>query len=104
MKDVLQELAASPKAAQLVAMTTTGTGMGTVFEWIPSDIGKLATLIGIVLSSILIYKHSMLLKQDSEKNKLELEILKEKRREQVENAEKRAAVGEPVRRDYDELN
>ena len=89
MKDVIQEVAANPKAAQLVAMATTGTGVGTIFDIIPDDIGKLATLVGIILSSILIYKHAKLLKQDAEKNKIELEILKERRREQLENAAKR---------------
>ena len=89
MKDLIHEVLINPKAAQAVAMATTGTGMGTIFDVIPDDIGKLATLVGIILSSILIYKHSKLLKQDAEKNKIELEILKEKRREQIEGASRR---------------
>ena len=103
MRNVIQEVVISPKPAIAVAMSTTGTGMGTIFDLIPDDIGKLATLIGIVLSTVLIYTHSRRMMMDSKKSKLELEILQDKRREQVENAIKRAAAGEPVRRDYDSL-
>ena len=104
MRNLIQEIAVSPKPAIAVAMSTTGTGMGTIFDLIPDDIGKLATLIGIVLSSVLIYTHTRRMMMDSKKSKLELEILKEKRREQIENARKRASAGEPVRRDYDDIS
>jgi hypothetical protein len=40
---------------------------------------------------------------DSKKDKLQLDILKEKRREQIENAKRRAEAGEPIRRDYDDF-
>ena len=89
MKDVIHELAANPKVAHAAAMATTSTGIGTLFDVIPDDIGKLATLVGIILSSVLIYTHARRWHMDSAKNKLELEILKERRREQLENAAKR---------------
>ena len=103
MRNVIQEIVVSPKPAIAVAMSTTGTGMGTIFDLIPDDIGKLATLIGIILSTVLIYTHSRRMMMDAKKDKLQLEILKGQRREQIENAKKRAEAGEPVRRDYDDI-
>jgi hypothetical protein len=103
MRNLINELVVSPKPAVVVAMSTTGTGMGTIFDVIPDDIGKLATLVGIILSSVLIYTHSRRMVMDSKKDKLQLDILKEKRREQIENAKRRAEAGEPVRRDYDDF-
>ena len=104
MRNVIQEIVISPKPAIAVAMSTTGTGMGTIFDLIPDDIGKLATVIGIILSSVLIYTHSRRMIMDAKKSKLELEILQDKRREQVDNAKRRAAAGEPIRRDYDNID
>jgi hypothetical protein len=103
MRNLINELVVSPKPAVVVAMSTTGTGMGTIFDVIPDDIGKLATLVGIILSSVLIYTHSRRMVMDSKKDKLQLDILKEKRREQIENAKRRAEAGEPIRRDYDDF-
>ena len=51
--DVIQ----SPKTAQIVAGTTTGSGILTVLEWIPLHIGSVASMVGIVLSSVMIYIH-----------------------------------------------
>jgi len=45
----------SPKTTAAVATGTTATGFGTMFDWIPSDIGRLAALVGIVLSCVLIF-------------------------------------------------
>jgi hypothetical protein len=72
VRDSLEQVANNPKVAGAVATITSGTGAGTVFDWIPTDIGKLATLIGIILSVILIKVHLVNLK----KANLELEILK----------------------------
>lgn len=47
----------STKTAAGVSTITTGTGVGTMLDWIPNDIGKLATLVGIILSLLLIYVH-----------------------------------------------
>jgi hypothetical protein len=59
------------KTGATVAGGTTATGVGTWFEYIPSDIGKLATVIGLVLSLVLIYVHLR-------KGRLERDILKER--------------------------
>jgi len=64
MKGVLSQMvtdaAQSQKIAATVAATTTGTGISTIIELIPTDIGKVAPLIGIMLSSVLIYTHIQL--------------------------------------------
>lgn len=74
IKSEVIQLAMDPKTAAVVATTTTGTGISTIFDLIPGDIGKLATLIGMILSIILIYSHILSVK----KTKLEITILKEK--------------------------
>jgi hypothetical protein len=45
----------SPKTAQIVAGTTIGSGTLTVLEWIPANIGTIASIVGIILSTVLIY-------------------------------------------------
>lgn len=70
------EILTSTKAATVSATATTTSGVATFLEWIPSDIGKLATLIGIVLSSVLIYTHIKKAKRDKERHELEIAILR----------------------------
>ncbi len=74
LKETAGQIVHNPKIAAGVASVTTGTGAGTIFDLIPDDIGKLATLVGIVLSFILIRIHLVSLK----KANLELKLLKEK--------------------------
>ena len=45
----------NPKIATFVTASTSATGTMTMFDWIPGDIGKLASLIGLVLSIIFGY-------------------------------------------------
>lgn len=42
------------KTAIVVSGATTASGVSTWLDWIPNDIGKLATVIGMFLSMILI--------------------------------------------------
>lgn len=77
VKEGLSELAQNPKIATLVSTVTTGTGLGTFLDVIPNDIGKLATLVGIVLSSVLIYTHWRKGRIEYEKIQLEILALKE---------------------------
>lgn len=53
----LIELTTDLKTAWATAWSTAGTGAATIVEWIPDGIGKLGTLVGIVLSIVLIYVH-----------------------------------------------
>lgn len=62
------------KVAATVATGTTASGVSSLLDIIPDDIGKLATLVGIALSMVLIYFH--IRKGRLEKKKLELEIRK----------------------------
>lgn len=97
VKESLQELAQNPKIAAGVSTMTAGTGTGTMLDFIPGDIGKLATLVGIILSVILIRVHLINLK----KSKLELEIMKKKEAERLFDIELRRENGKPVRREED---
>lgn len=84
-KEAIQEIATNPKTGQGVAFWTTGSGLGTVLEWIPNEIGKLATLVGILLSLTLIYANILRIRIErieacrrEERDKLELDILRNK--------------------------
>lgn len=57
IKHTLTEAAQNPKVAHIVAASTAAAGVGTWFAWIPDDIGKLASLLGVILSTILIVVH-----------------------------------------------
>ena len=82
VQNVAQDIAQSAKIATAVSTTTIGSGVATILEWIPDDIGKVATLIGMLLSTILIYTHIKKYKREGreqereeEKHKLQIEIL-----------------------------
>lgn len=84
------------KTAAVVAAGTTGTGLGTLLDLIPDSIGKLATLVGVFLSVVLIYTHLRNAKARAraddiayERALLELAILREQEAERLEAAAKR---------------
>ena len=89
VKDGLTELANNPKVASGVSAITTTSGISTYLDWIPNDIGKLATLVGIALSIVLIFTHLRKGSIEYRKTKLEILILKEKERERIKAAEER---------------
>lgn len=80
VRETVEQIAHNPKVAGLVGTATTGTGMGTIFDIIPDDIGKLATVVGIILSCILIRTHWTNMK----KANLELEMLREEKKKRSE--------------------
>ena len=86
VRDALQALANNPKIASVVSGVTTGTGLGTLLDYIPDDVGKLATLVGIVLSSVLIYTHWRKGRVEYELTVLEIELLRVKETERLEAA------------------
>lgn len=102
VREGLQQLASNPKVASGVSAMTTGTGLGTLLDWIPNDIGKLATVVGIVLSMVLIYSHWRKGRIEYKKTQLEILILKEKETERIETALKRREAGGPARRREDQ--
>lgn len=71
----VKELATNPKIGAIVGATTAGTGIWTILDWIPTDIGKAATIVGIVLSLVLIYTHLRKGRAEVKKLKLETKIL-----------------------------
>lgn len=101
VKEGLAELAQSPKIASAVSTVTTGTGLGTFLDIIPNDIGKLATLIGIILSTVLIYTHWRKGRIEYQKTQLEILVLKEKEAERIESAHRRKEAGLPANRKED---
>lgn len=73
--DVMQ----NPKVAMGVALTTSGTGTATAYDWLPSNIGEIASAFGVVLTVILAISNidKMVRERRSDKLKnerLELEI------------------------------
>lgn len=72
MRDTVMDLASNAKVGIATAATTAGSGIGTVLDYIPDDIGKLATLVGLVVSGIVGYAHWQL----AQKSKAETELLK----------------------------
>ena len=77
----LKEIMTDPRVTVWVASMTTGAG--AAIDFIPDSIGKLATLVGVILSVILIRVYSMTLK----KIKLEMEIISRKENERLEKAD-----------------
>jgi hypothetical protein len=89
-------MAGDLKAAIVVATTTTTTGFGTWLDLIPDNIGKLAAVIGIFLSLVLIYTHLRRGRAESrqaavkfERTTLELQLLKDREASRIENIAKR---------------
>lgn len=97
-KELIQEGATSLKAAIVVSAGTTGSGVGMILDLIPDGIGKLATLVGVVLSIVLIRVHLA----NYRKIELEMEITARKEAERLEANRKRKEQGLPARRSDDE--
>ena len=66
----------SIKSAVIALLTTVGVSVSTWMEYVPTDIGKLGTIVGIMLSVVLIWRHIMLGRLEREKISLEIEVLK----------------------------
>lgn len=77
----------SQPTSYVVAGSTTATGLSTWLNLIPSEIGKLATLVGIVLSVTLIVMHIRKMRQEARESALREDILREQlRREKASNS------------------
>jgi energy-converting hydrogenase Eha subunit G len=89
------------KVAITVILTGLGTGLSMFLALIPNDIGKLASLVAIVLTAILIRNHLRNGKKlDLENRKLQIEVtrLEAKEVERQAFAADRKRHGLPVRR------
>lgn len=78
IKSLAAEALQNPKAAHTIAVATVTTGVSTLLDWIPDDVGKLATLLGIVLTTVLIFTHIRRGQCEHEKAQLEIELLRRK--------------------------
>jgi len=58
-----------------VSAATTGTGLADWLNWIPDDIGKLATAVGILLSLVLVGTTLFRARMDYQKHRAELKKL-----------------------------
>lgn len=73
LKHTAVEILQSPKVGAAVSTATAGSGLGTLLDLIPNDIGKLATLLGIILTVLLIYVHVVQLRMKRAQEKREIE-------------------------------
>lgn len=69
-------LMTDPKVGYIVGTSTTTSGLGTWLDLIPNDIGKLATLVGILLSMVLIVMHLRKMVLDARESRLREELLR----------------------------
>lgn len=102
VKESLTQMMTDTKIATGVATTTTGTGLATFLDIIPDGIGKLATLVGIVLSCVLIYTHLRKGRAEYDKIRLETRLLVEKEERRAREAQRRRETGQPTRRQEDQ--
>lgn len=75
-KNILLSYAENFKAAVLTSVATVITGLSDALELIPGMLGDIATVTGIVLSSVLIYTHWRKGRIEHTKTLIETEILK----------------------------
>lgn len=73
IQDSIQVMTQSPKVATVISWVT--VMLGAFLSWLPENIGNIATVMGICLSSVLIYTHLKKYKREEEKHKLEIAIL-----------------------------
>lgn len=81
LKQVANEMVVNAKVAGVVASSTMWTGVWTSLDLISDDIGNLATLVGIILSSVLIYTHWRKGRIEYKKTQLEIKLLMDKEAE-----------------------
>lgn len=90
-KQTVVNIVNDPITAKVVAASTISSGAMSMLDLIPDNIGKLATLIGIILSVVLILVHlGNIKKLRLEAKKLELEIAEKTKASEVEEARQQA--------------
>lgn len=75
VNQLLIEIAQNPKIAAASSAATGGLGIATVLEKIRTDIGLIATIIGAILSVVLIFTHIRRDKREKERHRSEMELL-----------------------------
>lgn len=77
-RETLLHYAENLKVAIFTSVATALTGISDAMEWIPDLLGEVATIIGIILSLVLIYTHWRKGRSEYNKTLIETEILKAK--------------------------
>lgn len=88
----LSKILMDVKTAWVSAIGTASSGIATILDKIPADIGKLATLVGIVFSLVLIYAHIRRLLMDIKTRQLD---------DQLKQLKIEAAIKEAARNQSD---
>lgn len=78
IKSLVEEVLQNPKAAHTIAVATVATGVSDMLDWIPDDVGKLATFLGVVLTTVVIFTSIRRGRYEYEKAQLEIELLRRK--------------------------
>jgi len=55
ISQIAQDITNNAKTAATISGATVGTGISTILEWLPENIGWIASSIGAVLSLVLIF-------------------------------------------------
>lgn len=76
LQNNLMNIVVAPKTAATVAGATATTGFSTLMAWLPSSIGEVASLVGIVLSTVLIYVHIRRSNTEKRESDIKIAILK----------------------------
>jgi hypothetical protein len=93
-KHAAEQLITNPKTAAATTATTTATGLSDWLNIIPDDIGKLATLIGICLSCVLI-------RIQLKKGKLEYEVKEMEKRKLTLEIEQQEEINKRLKENSD---
>lgn len=70
----------TPKTAVTISSATIGTGVSTVMEVLPQSFGEVASLVGIILSVVLIYVHLRKSGIETRESEVKIAILKLKKK------------------------
>lgn len=74
--NAVSETTPEPVPAFLLSLTTAGTGVATILEWLPPVLGIIATLVGIIAAGIVARKTWKTTEQNTEKHVLEVALMK----------------------------
>jgi len=69
----------TPKGVYAVTGATGASWILTVLEWIPNDIGKVATLIGLIIAVWMFRIQYKKDQRDEERHAIEMELLEKER-------------------------
>jgi len=98
MQQTIADITTNVKAASIVAVSTTSTGIGAWFSWIPPDIAKLGGLLGGILSVVLIITHLRKSMICTEKARLEMRIMSQRELDRRQEVADRRAMNRPLTR------